>query len=78
MRFVLFTRRGCHLCEQAEDLLAVHRLEVVLVDVDADDAARARYGLRVPVLELDGEVVAEGRIDDRAVAPLAAAFRDRG
>jgi hypothetical protein len=78
MPFVLFTRRGCHLCEAAEDLLVVHRLEASLVDVDGDDAVRARYGLRVPVLELDGEVVAEGRIDDREVATLAAAFRGRG
>ncbi|MFM8734700.1 MAG: glutaredoxin family protein [Pirellulales bacterium] len=78
MRFVLFTRRGCHLCEQAEDLLAVHRVEAALVDVDADATARERYGLRVPVLELDGLVVAEGRIDDRAVATLAAAVTGRG
>lgn len=73
MAILLFTRSGCHLCEVAEDLLGFHRGDVRLVDVDADPAAAARYGLRVPVLEIDGRVVLEGRFDEpRLMAALAA------
>ena len=61
MDLVLYTRRGCHLCEAAEDLLAQLGVNARLVDVDAIAALRDRYGLRVPVLELDGQPVAEGR-----------------
>lgn len=73
MAILLFTRRGCHLCELAEDLVNLHRSDVRLVDVDADQADADRYGLRVPVLEIDGVVAVEGRFDEpRLVAALAA------
>lgn len=68
MAFLLYTRRGCHLCERAEDLLLELGTHVHLVDVDADPAARDRYGLRVPVLEADGVVLLEGRFDPRSLA----------
>jgi glutaredoxin len=81
MAILLYTRRGCHLCERAEDMLAGRRADVRLIDVDSDAAALSRYDLRVPVLEIDGRVVLEGRFDERAlVAALAAAaanLRDR-
>lgn len=70
MKIVLFTRRGCHLCESAEDLLAFHGLEVELVDVDASPEHRARYGLRVPVLQIDGSDALEGRFDESALRAL--------
>jgi glutaredoxin len=55
----LYTRAGCHLCEEAERVLraepaaAGFRLE--LVDVDRDPELARRYGVRVPVVALDGE-----------------------
>ena len=45
---------------------------VTLVDVDADPATRDRYGLRVPVLEIDGMPMVEGRFDETEVARLVA------
>ncbi|MEB3308048.1 MAG: glutaredoxin family protein [Cyanobacteriota bacterium] len=54
MRLMLFTRRGCCLCEGLEQKL--HSLEpppsVETRDVDADPALAARYGLDVPVLAI--------------------------
>jgi hypothetical protein len=67
--WLLYSRRGCHLCEVAEDMLGP---AVVVIDVDADPATRERFGLRVPVLEVDGLVVAEGRFDEAAIARLRA------
>ena len=72
MKILLYSRRGCHLCEQAEDLLAAMGLEVETVDIDADESTRAAFGLRVPVLEIDGTAVMEGRFDETAVAALIA------
>jgi glutaredoxin len=54
LRVVLYTRQGCHLCEDAWALLQAQRarygfpLEAVDVDSDADLAAR--YGPEVPVV----------------------------
>jgi glutaredoxin len=54
----LYTRAGCHLCEDAEAVLraAMERapFELTLVDVDADPALAERYGVRVPVVAVDG------------------------
>lgn len=63
MPLVLYTRRGCHLCEQAEDMLLAAGVRPRLVDVDGDPVAAGHYGLRVPVLEADGRVIMEGRFD---------------
>ena len=74
MELVLYTRRGCHLCAEAEDLLAVLGVDARLVDVDGDVVVRDRYGLRVPVLEIDGRPVVEGRFrEDAVVAGLRGA-----
>ena len=78
MQILLYTRRGCHLCEQAEDMLAALGVSVGLVDVDAEPGAAARHGLRVPVLEIDGTVALEGRFQERQLAALRAALTARG
>jgi glutaredoxin len=66
----LYTRRGCGLCDEAEELLADRLPTLELVDVDADPVWTRLYGLRVPVLTFDGRVVCEGRFSEAAVAAL--------
>ena len=75
MRIVLYSRRGCHLCEHAEELLAFHAPDAVVVDVDAHAEAKARFDLRVPVLEVDERVVLEGRIDEKEMGRALALLR---
>ena len=75
MVLVLYTRRGCHLCEAAEDMLATHVRPggVEFVDVDGESDLQSRYGSRVPVLVADGVVVMEGRFDEPQLARLLTA-----
>ena len=49
-----------------ESVLSQRGVPLRVVDVATDQALVERYGERVPVLELDGEVVAEGEQDDNA------------
>jgi predicted thioredoxin/glutaredoxin len=63
MRLVLVTRKNCHLCDEALSLLQDLGAEPEVADVDADEALYALYDWRVPVILVDGKVVAEGRID---------------
>jgi glutaredoxin len=54
----LYTRVGCHLCERAEQVVRAEQ-EVIpfklgTVDVDGDPELTRRYGVRVPVLAVDG------------------------
>lgn len=62
MRLVLVTRQGCHLCDQALEILRALGHEPLQADVDADDHLHDLYDWRVPVVLLDDHVVAEGRI----------------
>jgi glutaredoxin len=58
---VVYTRRGCGLCRRAEELVAREgrRAEVRHIDVDTDPALVERYGVRVPVVCVNGAEVAE-------------------
>jgi glutaredoxin len=67
----LVTRRGCHLCQEAEELLRQGGVEATLLDVDADSDLFRRFDFRVPVLLVDGRVLAEGRISPAVISTLA-------
>jgi glutaredoxin len=62
VQVVLVTRQGCHLCDQALTLLQELNLDPELLDVDADDELYRLYDWRVPVVLVDGVVVAEGKV----------------
>jgi glutaredoxin len=71
-RVTLYSRPGCHLCEEAiEALVAMHgegrRFELIEVDIESDEALLRRMLERIPVIEVDGEVVSELVLDRAAV-----------
>ena len=63
---VLYERDGCHLCEEAAELLdaVLGAGRYLRVNVDTDDELVLRYGFRVPVVAVDGI--------DRLEAPISA------
>ena len=60
---VLYTREGCHLCDDAELLLLKHGLVPEIVNIDANDELKSRFGMSVPVVEIDGRVRFRGRVN---------------
>jgi glutaredoxin len=58
-RLTLYTREGCHLCDEAAHLLRrlapEFGLDVEEVDIDSDPALLERYWDSIPVVALDGE-----------------------
>jgi glutaredoxin len=67
-RHVLFyTRAGCHLCEQAWEIVtaAQRRYGFTLerVDVDTDPTLAAAHGECVPVVVIEGKVRFRGRVN---------------
>lgn len=73
MIVTLYTRAGCHLCEAAEATIADvvagrDDVEVVVVDIDGDPALTERYTVRVPVVVVDGEEIAEYEVAPGALA----------
>lgn len=69
---VVYSRPGCHLCEEAlEAIVALHgegyRFELVEVDIESDEGLLRRMLERIPVIEIDGRVVSELILDEAAV-----------
>ena len=64
---VLYTRVGCHLCEEAWALLETARqrngFTLSKVDIDADAELAARFGLEVPVIAVNGKVRFRGVVN---------------
>jgi len=67
LEVTLYTRKGCHLCEEAKQqmapLLREFGAHLCEVDIDADPALRELYNLDVPVIFLGSRKVAKHRVD---------------
>jgi glutaredoxin len=64
----LYGKPGCHLCHEAREVvkraLLGRSVPLEEVDITLDPALFARYGERIPVLELDGEILFEFVVDE--------------
>lgn len=61
---LLFTRHGCHLCEDAQAVLSRHGLNPTTIDIDASPELRERYDACVPVVVIDGKERFRGQVSD--------------
>jgi hypothetical protein len=63
----MYTRQGCHLCEEAWAILQAaqkkYSFRLRQVDVDTDPALVEQHGLHVPVVTVDGVVRFRGRVN---------------
>ena len=66
-RVVLWSRPGCHLCEEARAMLERTGVAFEERDIEADDAVFRRYLERIPVVVIDGEEAFELVIDEPAL-----------
>jgi len=81
VRFTLYTRSGCHLCDDMEQVLSALSDELKfttqLIPVEHGTELEKLYGDKVPVLVLDDEVICETFLDKvaltRAIARYVAA-----
>jgi glutaredoxin len=78
----LYTRAGCHLCDDAEAALERVRARVPfdleVVDVDGDPRLAELYGWEVPVILVDGKKFAKYRLDEVALERRLRAPRPGG
>jgi glutaredoxin len=54
-RIVLYTARGCHLCERARETLDAERVVYSEIDITGDTELEASHREWLPVVEIDGE-----------------------
>ena len=71
----VYSRRGCHLCDVlVEELLPLvrGRLDVEVRDIDSREEWQRRFNVRIPVVEFDGEVLCQYRLDRPAIEAVLA------
>jgi len=66
---VVYSRPGCHLCEEAiERIVALHgegyRFALHEIDIESDEELLRRHLERIPVVEVDGLTVSELVLDE--------------
>jgi hypothetical protein len=79
-RVTFYGRAGCHLCDDAMNVLqrvrASHPFQLEVIDIETDDALLLGYLERIPVVAVDGEELFEFFVDEfqltQAVAILSA------
>jgi len=74
-KVTFYTKAGCHLCEDARDMLdeiaSQVPFELTEIDIRRDLTIFEQYRYRIPVVVLNETIVAEGRIE---YSDLAKAF----
>ena len=74
MRVTLYTKAGCGLCQEAASMLKrlqkQTRFEIEYVYIEDDVGANERYGLRIPVIAVDGEEVAAAPLDESQLTAI--------
>ena len=67
LEVTLYTRPGCHLCDEAKlqiaPLLAEFGVRLREVNIDANPESRERYNADVPVIFLADRKIAKHRVD---------------
>jgi uncharacterized membrane protein len=76
----LYTRKDCHLCDQAkadlESLQAKHPHRLVEIDIDSDPALQKAYLVEIPVVEV-GPYVVKAPFDKQKLSMTLGAAGDR-
>jgi len=74
IKVTIYSRPGCHLCDDMKDLVrkVARTIPLTLEDIDiyGDDELEERYGLEIPVLFVEGERVASARITEDALVRI--------
>ncbi|MBN8201641.1 glutaredoxin family protein [Bacillus sp. NTK034] len=64
---VFYTRSRCPLCDKAKEVIVELKKEydftIIEKDIDVSDELTEKYGLMIPVVEIDGNEVQFGHID---------------
>jgi glutaredoxin len=73
-RVALYSRPGCHLCDVAREAILSLRdrlgFEFTEIDIEADEELELEYGIRIPVVEVDGEEAFEVTVDAERLARM--------
>ena len=61
----MYSRPGCHLCDEARAVLLRIGEPFDEIDIESDDDLHKRYLERIPVIALDGEELYDFFVDEQ-------------
>ena len=64
-RLILYSRPGCHLCDDARVVLERIGEPFDEIDIETDDDLHRRYLERIPVITLDGQELYDFFVDEQ-------------
>ena len=71
-RVTFYTKAGCHLCDEARDMLddiaAETSYDLTEVDIRSNAEIFEQYRYRIPVIIINDDMLLEGRIEFRDLA----------
>lgn len=67
MEVTLYSRRNCHLCDVAREVLRSVGISPRIVDIDSDPELQRKYTNDVPVIVVDGREASRHRVDVEAL-----------
>jgi glutaredoxin len=75
-KVLMYSRPRCGLCDEARSVIESVRVSAPFdfeeISIEGDDALEIEYGVRIPVVLIDGEEFAEYRVDSAARARAVA------
>ena len=64
----IYTRPGCHLCEDAKEVIERVRrrypFTLTITNIETDSALEAAYGTEIPVITINGNKAFKYRVDE--------------
>lgn len=73
VRVVIYTRKGCHCCDNAAKLIQNFVSDIAFVDIDQDPELRQKFDTTVPVVEINGKIRFRGKVEPLLLKRILAA-----
>jgi glutaredoxin len=65
----IYSKKECHLCQIAKEELEIIRREFYFtleeVDIEKDALVYEKFKHRIPIVEVDGEIISSGRVNGK-------------
>jgi glutaredoxin len=82
IRLTIYSRPGCHLCDEMKEVVRRVSVSVPLaldeIDISGDAELERLYGVDIPVLMVGGKKLAKYRIEESELLRVLASGRGQG
>jgi glutaredoxin len=75
LKLTIYTKKDCHLCEEAKSVLRKYQVELEEVDIESDPALFEKYQYEIPVVMVEEQKLFKYRVDEKK---LKRALKNRG